>query len=100
MQEIYEILLKSNISKDNIILDEPMSKHTSFKTGGNAKYFIKVYSIDEIKIILNIVNTYDIPLFVLGNGTNILVKDEGFERNSNANKNGLYKNRKWGSNCR
>ena len=79
MQEVYSILLKSNISKVNIILDEPMSKHTSFKTGGNAKCFVKVYSADEIKQVLNIVNMYKIPLFVLGNGTNILVKDEGFD---------------------
>jgi len=79
MQEIYNKLLEKNISKENIFLNEPMSKHISFKTGGNAKIFIKVYTIEELKNILNIIKTYNIKYFILGNGTNILVKDEGFD---------------------
>ena len=78
MQKIYKQLIENGISKENIFLDEPMSKHTSFKTGGNADVFVKAYSIDEIKSILKISKENNIPLFVLGNGTNILVKDEGF----------------------
>ena len=79
MQKIYKQLIEKGISKENIFLDEPMSKHTSFKTGGNADVFIKAYSIDEIKSILKISKENNIPLFVLGNGTNLLVKDEGFK---------------------
>ena len=79
MQEIYKQLIENGISKENIFLDEPMSKHTSFKTGGNAEFFVKAYSIDEIKSILKISKENNIPIFVLGNGTNLLVKDEGFK---------------------
>lgn len=78
MQDIYTKLLENNIKKENIFLDEDMSKHTSFKTGGKADFYIKVYSIEEIKSILKISKENNIPLFVLGNGTNLLVKDQGY----------------------
>ena len=78
MQEIYIKLLENGINEENILLNEPMSKHTSFKTGGNADLFIKAYSIDEIKTVLKVSKENNIPLFVLGNGTNLLVKDEGY----------------------
>ena len=77
-EEIYKQLLKA-INKENIMLNEPMSKHTSFKTGGNARFFVKAYSVNEIKDVLKIVKENKIPLFILGNGTNLLVKDDGFD---------------------
>ncbi len=77
-EEIYKQLLKA-INKENIMLNEPMSKHTSFKTGGNARFFVKAYSVNEIKDVLKVVKENKIPLFILGNGTNLLVKDEGFD---------------------
>lgn len=77
-EEIYKQLLKA-INKENIMLNEPMSKHTSFKTGGNARFFVNAYSVNEIKDVLKIVKENKIPLFILGNGTNLLVKDEGFD---------------------
>ena len=76
IEEIYDELLK-NISKDKIILNEPMSKHTSFKIGGNADIYVKAKDIEDIKNVLEVVKSKKIPLFVLGNGTNLLVKDEG-----------------------
>ena len=76
IEEIYDELLK-NISKDKIILNEPMSKHTSFKIGGNADIYVKTKDIEDIKNVLEVVKSKKIPLFVLGNGTNLLVKDEG-----------------------
>ena len=78
MQEIYIKLIENGISKENILLNEPMSMHTSFKTGGKVDYFVKAYSVEEIKCILKVSKENNIPLFVLGNGTNLLVKDEGF----------------------
>ena len=76
IEEIYDELLK-NISKDKIILNEPISKHTSFKIGGNADIYVKAKDIEDIKNVLEVVKSKKIPLFVLGNGTNLLVKDEG-----------------------
>ena len=79
MQEIYNQLLEEGINKENILLNEQMDKHTSFKTGGNAAVFVKAYSVKEIKSVLKISKQTHIPLFVLGNGTNILFKDEGYK---------------------
>lgn len=78
MQEIYKQLIENGINKENILLNEPMSMHTSFKTGGKVDYFVKAYSVEEIKSVLKVSKENNIPLFVLGNGTNLLVKDEGF----------------------
>ena len=78
MQEIYKQLIENNIKEENVLLNEPMSKHTSFKIGGSADIFIKAYSLEEIKSVLKISKDNNIPLFILGNGTNLLVKDEGF----------------------
>lgn len=79
MIEIYNQLINNAIKKENILLNEPMSKHTSFKTGGNADIFVKAYSTEEIRTVLKISEDNNTPLFILGNGTNILCKDEGFK---------------------
>ena len=78
MQEIYKQLIENGIKKENILQDEPMSMHTSFKVGGKADIFVKAYSLEEIKSVLNISKENNIPIFVLGNGTNLLVRDDGF----------------------
>ncbi len=70
-------LLQKKINENNILLNEPMKKHTTFKIGGNADIFVKVNDIEQIKYVLQIVKENEIPLFILGNGSNILVKDEG-----------------------
>lgn len=76
IQEIYEELQKN--MKDSIIKkEENMSKHTSFKVGGNADIFIKISTIDELKYILQYTKKNNIPLTVIGNGSNILIKDNG-----------------------
>ena len=54
-----------------------MSKHTSFKIGGKADIFIKARSIQDIKTILEISNKNDVPLYIIGNGSNLLVRDLG-----------------------
>lgn len=69
--------IRKEIEDNNILINEPMNKHTTFKIGGNADIFIKADTIEKIQYILKIANKYKIPLFILGNGSNILVKDEG-----------------------
>lgn len=76
-KDIIQKLENSGIPKENIKKDELMSKHTSFKVGGPADIFIKAESIEEIKSVLKVVNNDDIPLFIIGNGSNVLVKDNG-----------------------
>lgn len=69
--------LEKYICKDDIFIDEPMSKHTSIKIGGPADVYAKLKSIENISKILKIVKEKNIPITILGNGTNILVKDNG-----------------------
>lgn len=76
IDKVYEELIKK-INKDQVLLKELMSKHTSFKIGGETDIFVKAKTISEIKYVIEIVNKYEVPLTILGNGSNLLVKDEG-----------------------
>ena len=59
--------------------NEPMSVHTSFKVGGPAQYFAKVSSIESLKNALSFAREKHLPHFILGNGTNLLVSDKGYD---------------------
>ena len=59
------------------IFDEPMKAHTTFRIGGNADCFISARSIDEVKNVLAYAKENDIPLLVMGNGSNMLISDKG-----------------------
>lgn len=69
--------LQEIVKKNNVLKNEPMAKHTSFKIGGIADYFIKVTNIEELKGLLEITNKINIPITIIGNGTNVLVRDGG-----------------------
>lgn len=71
--QILEKLMQITDEK-NVFKNEPMSKHTSFKTGGNADIFVTPESLEELTEILKIT---EVPITVIGNGTNILVRDGG-----------------------
>lgn len=75
-EKIYELLTKE-IKKGIVKIDETMKKHTSFKIGGNADIFVIAKSIEEIKYVVNFSKENDIPLTILGNGSNVLVLDNG-----------------------
>lgn len=65
------------IDKKDILIDEPMAKHTSFKVGGNADYFVTVRSIEILKKLQEFVKKEKMPFFIIGNGSNLLVLDKG-----------------------
>lgn len=56
---------------------EPMSKHTSFKIGGNADVYIKVNNLSKLSTILKECQASDVDYMLLGNGSNLLVSDDG-----------------------
>lgn len=74
--DIYIELLKIT-KEENIKKNESMKLHTSFKIGGNAEWFVSLNEIDEIKRLVLFIKENNIPLFVIGNGTNLLVNDNG-----------------------
>lgn len=77
--EIESKIKNLKISKDKIFYNEPMKKHTTFKTGGPAECFIKIGNVNELKEILKLAKENEIALTVIGNGSNILVSDEGIK---------------------
>lgn len=75
-REIYNYCVDQlNIS--DVRLDEPMSKHTSFKIGGCADLFIKIDDVEKLKALLHFAKLNEIKTTIIGNGSNILVKDAG-----------------------
>ena len=72
-------LLKNSIPDLNIAINEPMKNHTSFKIGGDADVFVKPKSEEEIVSALSLIKENNIPLTVIGNGSNLLVSDKGIE---------------------
>ena len=74
-KEIIENNLKLTSSK--IYFDEPMKKHTTFKIGGCADCLIKVDNIEDLHSIVDFTNKNNIPLTIMGNGSNVLVLDSG-----------------------
>lgn len=56
---------------------EPMKKHTTFKIGGECDIMCEPQSVDEIRAVMDFAKSEDIPYFVMGNGSNLLVGDKG-----------------------
>ncbi|MFA7636496.1 MAG: UDP-N-acetylmuramate dehydrogenase [Monoglobales bacterium] len=71
--------IKKITSAKNILINEPMSRHTTFKIGGNADYYITPESVDELAGILRQLKEHSVPHMVVGNGSNLLVSDDGIE---------------------
>lgn len=64
---------------DCIYIDEPMGPHVSFRTGGCAKYFVTPTSPDEILQLVSALKKENIRYTVIGNGSNLLVSDAGYD---------------------
>ena len=77
MDSIYK-KLTTIIEESKIKTNEDMSKHTSFKAGGKAKFYIRAKTVEDVINTVKISKENNIPIVVLGNGSNILFKDEEF----------------------
>ena len=67
------------LNENQILEAEPMSRHTTFRIGGPAELFLVPKSTEEIVGIFKICREEGIPWFVLGNGSNLLVSDKGYQ---------------------
>lgn len=69
--------------KDNVLgeikINESMKKHTTFHIGGYAKYFVTAVSVEDLRQIIRITKKYNIKRYILGNGSNVLVNDNGLD---------------------
>lgn len=66
------------LGNEKVRINEPMNRHTTFRIGGPADYFLLPSSSEEVKGILEICKEESLQYFILGNGSNLLVSDEGY----------------------
>ncbi len=69
--------MRMELPEEQVLTDESMARHTTFRIGGNADVFVLPASIEELLAVLKLTKRYSVPLTVLGNGSNVLVRDGG-----------------------
>ena len=72
LKELYEL-----IDRANIMIDEPMKNHTYFKVGGPADILVTPENIKEIQAVIKICKENGVKYYLIGNGSNLLVRDGG-----------------------
>lgn len=73
---IYKELIKI-LSESQVIKNKPLKEHTYTKLGGNADYFVTPTTPSEVQRVVQFANKENIPLTLLGNGSNLIIKDGG-----------------------
>ena len=76
-QNIYHQMIQI-IDKERVLIDEPMKKHTTFRVGGNADYFVMPRTTQEVQQVVALCKNENLPYYILGNGSNLLVGDKGY----------------------
>lgn len=71
-------IISNIISKENIRIGEPLKKHTTFRIGGNADYFVAPADKEQLAELISRLTSNDIKYYILGNGSNVLAPDEGY----------------------
>ena len=66
------------LGEEQVLFEEPMKRHTTFRIGGPADYFVEPGSESVLKELLLLCRETETPFFILGNGSNLLVSDEGY----------------------
>ena len=66
------------LGKEQVLFEEPMKSHTTFRIGGPAEVFIMPKSVEQVQMAVKICQEEKIPYFILGNGSNLLVSDRGY----------------------
>lgn len=77
-QKIYKELMNI-VPMDRIKCDEPMKPHTTFRVGGPADFFVMPKEKEEIRGLVCFCRDAEIPYYIVGNGSNLLVSDKGYE---------------------
>lgn len=78
MEEKFYDQLIHTLDKERVLLKELMSKHTTFRVGGAADYFVMPKTATEVEAVISICRRSKTPYYVLGNGSNLLVGDKGY----------------------
>ena len=78
ISEAFITTLEAIIGGENVLRDEPMAKHTTFRIGGPADLFVLPRRTEHLIYVIHNCREAGIPYFILGNGSNLLVHDEGY----------------------
>lgn len=78
MNSSFLVALEAILDKENILINEPMKKHTTFRVGGEADYYLMPDSVDSIVSVIQLCKKEDMPYYIVGNGSNLLVSDDGY----------------------
>lgn len=76
-KEAFVAACQAFLQPEQFLLDEPMRLHTTFEIGGPADFLIFPSSVAELQQVLKLIHQYELPLVILGNGSNVLVRDKG-----------------------
>ena len=79
MNQALKEYIESVFEKQDIYFQEPMSRHTSFRTGGEADCLLQIRNVEQLQKILSYLRRTGNEYFLLGNGTNLLVSDRGYQ---------------------
>ena len=70
--------IRSFAMEENVRLGEPMNRHTTFRVGGLADCFVEVCDKEALQKLCKYLKAAGIPFFLMGNGSNLLVSDQGY----------------------
>ena len=72
-------MMKEEVKKisESVYWDEPLSRHTSLRVGGPADIFVYPKSVEELSCLLAFSKENQLPVFVMGSGSNLVVRDKG-----------------------
>lgn len=76
-QILYNELLKI-MSEEQVKTEEPMKNHTTFRVGGPAEFFVMPRTAEEVKKVIDLCRRESFPYYIIGNGSNLLVSDQGY----------------------
>ena len=71
--------LQELVGREHVRQDEPMKAHTTFRTGGCARYLAEPQSAEQLKSVMEACREGGMPYYIVGNGSNLLVSDDGYE---------------------
>ena len=78
MNQIFYDKLVKIVAPEYVFTQEPMKNHTTFRIGGAADCFAVPATKEEVKEIIAVCKEMQVPYYIVGNGSNLLVSDEGY----------------------
>lgn len=77
MDALIQSLVQANFAPERIAPQAPMAQYTTLRIGGPAEVMVNIHSADEIAVALRAAKQADAPVTIIGNGSNLLVRDGG-----------------------